>query len=340
VQERRAEDFLAEVARAYYEQDLTQEQVAAQFGVSRSQVSRYLREARELHIVQIRIVPPESRDREAEAELRALFPHLREVLVPAAFSTAPTTVRRTVARAAARLVERVVRPGSTVCFGAGQTLAETVELLGHRPLGNVTVAQAMGNAGHEGLRIDYDAIARRAAAAFDGRAFQMNAPAILGPGARAADLEASNRSIRDALRLARSADLYVLGVGSMSGDEIYVKTGLITLDELDLLGRQGAVGDICGNFYDIAGRSVHEPFRDRIVGIRLEDLRKAPLALACAGGEEKVPAILGALNGRLVNALVTDEHTARGVLELAGERRRRTAGPRRKAMEAARGGGS
>ena len=82
MQERRAEDFLAEVARAYYEQDLTQEQVAAQFGVSRSQVSRYLREARELHIVQIRIVPPESRDREAEAELRALFPHLRGAETP------------------------------------------------------------------------------------------------------------------------------------------------------------------------------------------------------------------------------------------------------------------
>ena len=174
MQGRRTEDFLAELARAYYEQALTQEQVATQFGISRSQVSRYLQQARDLEIVQVRIVAPESRDRDAEAKDLDRFPHLREV-VTAAFSTSPMTLRRAVARTAARLVERFVNPGSTVCFGAGRTLAELVDLLARRPLGNVAVVQAMGNAGHEGLKIDYNAIAQHAAAAFDGRAYQINA---------------------------------------------------------------------------------------------------------------------------------------------------------------------
>jgi DNA-binding transcriptional regulator LsrR (DeoR family) len=341
VQDRRTEDLLAEIARAYYERELTQEQVAAQFGVSRSQVSRYLRDARAQEIVQIRIVAPESRHGSIESALRERFPHLLEVIVPAAFSTSTVTIRRAIARAGARLVDRLVRPGSTVCFGAGTTLAELVEMLRRHPRRNVTVVQAMGNAGHEGLRIDYNAIAQRAAAAFDGRAIQINAPAILGPGARAVDLAASNRNIGDAVRVARSADLYVLGVGSLTGDEIYVETGLISLEELDLLRRDGAVGDICGNFYDIAGRQVSSPFRDRLVGIRIEDLRRAQRVVALAGGAEKVPAIFGALNGRLVNALVTDEHTARGVLELGRERdRRKTAAPNGAATEASAGGGS
>lgn len=321
----RSEDFLAELARAYYELDLTQEQVASQFGISRSQVSRYLTEARRREIVQIRIVAPGSRDEAAEAELRARYPHLRELVVAAAFGAGAGTIRQTVARAAARLVDRLVKPGATVCSGAGRTLAALVDLLTPRPIRNVTVVQAMGNAGHQGLDIDYHAVAQRAAAAYDARALQINAPAIIGPGLRAADLEAANPPIRAALLQARRADLHVLGIGSITGDQIYVETGLITPAELEQLAADGAVGDLCGNFFDIAGRPLGSPFGDRVVGIGLADLKRAPLVLGVGGGPEKVAAITGALNGRFVNALVTDEHTARGVLELSRSRGRRTA---------------
>ncbi len=322
MQDRRSDDFVAEIARAYYERDLTQQRVAEQFGISRSQISRYLQEARERDIVQIRIVAPETRDADAERRLRSRFPHLREVVVAAVFSDHPLVARRSVARASARLLGGLVKPGATVCFGAGRTLAEMVGLLEPGDSGGVTIVQAMGNAGHEGLDIDYNAIAGAAAAAFAGRSVQINAPAILGRGASAADLEASSPQIRDALAIARSADVYVLGVGSMASDEIYVTTGLISLEELGQVGAEGAVGDLCGNFFDIDGRPHPGPFEERIVGIRLSDLRRAPLVIGCVAGSEKVPAIVGALTGRFVNTLVTDEHTAHGVLELLEERDR------------------
>ena len=49
---------LADVARQYYLEDLTQEQIARGMGVSRSQVSRMLKVARERGIVEIRIHHP------------------------------------------------------------------------------------------------------------------------------------------------------------------------------------------------------------------------------------------------------------------------------------------
>jgi deoxyribonucleoside regulator len=317
-----SDDFLADVARAYYERHLTQEEVAIQFGVSRSQVSRYLQEAHARDIVQIRIVPAGARDGDAEDALRELFPHLTEVIVARVFGDGPDLVRWTVARAAARLLDRSVSSAMTVCFGAGRTLANTVELLSPDRASDVTVVQAMGNAGHEGLAIDYNAIASVAATAFGGRAYQINAPAILGPGMGAGELEGSNPQIRESLRLARSADLYVLGIGSILGDVIYVQTGLMTYDDLATLKAAGAVGDICGNFFDARGRPCPAPFQDRLVGIRLQDLRRAPTVVACVAGPEKVPALAGALTGRLVNVLVTDEQTARGMLELLGPKRR------------------
>jgi deoxyribonucleoside regulator len=309
--------LLAEVARAYYEQELTQEQIAREFGVSRSQVSRYLTEARHRGVVQIRIVAPEARNREVEGLLKKRFPHLQQVVVASVFTDRDSSIRMAVARAGARLVEQLVTANSVVCFGAGRTLAHLVQLLSPVHLRDVSVVQAMGNAGHQGLEIDYNAIAQAAAAALGGRAYQINAPAILGPGASAAELEASSPQLAEALRLARSADLYVIGIGTLSLDEIYVSTGLIKESDLRALQREGAVGDICGNFFDSNGRPRPGSFQNRVVGVRLEDLRRARLALACAGGEDKSAAMYGALVGRWINGLVTDEFTARNVLDRA-----------------------
>ena len=310
---------MVEIAQAYYDRNLTQQEIAGMFGISRSQISRYLQEARERDIVQIRVLRPGARVVALENALRQHFPHLGQAIVAAAFSDDDTMRRRAAAREAARLLERVVRPNSTVCFGAGRTLAETVNLLRPRRLRDVTVVQALGNAGHEALEIDYNAVASAAAAAFGGRAVQINAPALLGREMRSTDLEASNPQIREAIAIARAADVFMVGIGSLSGDEIYVQTGLVSVDELREARAAGAVGDICGNFFDIAGRPRPGPFVGRAVGIRLSDLSAAPLAIGCASGEEKVASIVGALNGRYLNVMVTDELTATGVLESIGD---------------------
>lgn len=305
-----------DLARAYYEDGLTQEQVAARFSVSRSRVSRYLQEARDRDIVQIRVVSPASRAVDLEGALRARHPHLREVRVAAVFSHDPEVVRNAVGRTGAALVEGLLRPGMTVCVGAGRTLSTMVGLLPPRVVPGLVVAPATGNAGHEGWDIDYSGVAATLARVVGGVARRINAPAMVGPGASAADLASSNPQIRDAIAIARAADLFLLGLGSVRGDEIFVRTGLISLDELAAVRSAGAVGDVCGSFFDASGIEVAGPFRDRIVGIGIDDLRRAPMVVACAGGLDKVPAIAGAITGGFVSALVTDEHTARGVLEL------------------------
>lgn len=316
VQASRHEELLADLARAYYEDGMTQEQVATQFHLSRTRVSRYLQDARDRDIVQIRIVAPGSRERDLEQALMARYPRLRDVRVAVAFSGEEPVIRRAVARAGAAVVDRLVHPGMTVCVGAGRTLSTLVGLLSRRPVAGLVVAPATGNAGHTGWDIDYAGVAAAFASAYGGTAHRINAPAMVGPGASASGLEAGNPQIRDAVAIARSADLHVLGLGSLTGDEIFVRTGLISLDELAAVRSAGAVGDVCGDFFDAAGSEVTGPFRDRNVGVHLDDLRRAPAVVVCAGGTDKVPAIAGALQGGFVSTLVTDEHAARGVLEL------------------------
>ena len=53
---------LVEVARMYYEQDRTQGEIAAHYGISRPMVSKLLKEARDTGIVTIRIQAPQIRE--------------------------------------------------------------------------------------------------------------------------------------------------------------------------------------------------------------------------------------------------------------------------------------
>jgi DNA-binding transcriptional regulator LsrR (DeoR family) len=308
------DEFLIEIARAYYERDLTQTQIGQLYGLSRSQVSRYLSAARDEGIVQIRIAARLEDDHGVEGSLRRAFPRLREVAVARAFNPDPLYTRRAVATAAARLFGRLIGPGMTICVGAGRTMALAAEGLAPRPTPGLVVVPATGNAGHTALESDYSAVAQSVADRLGGVAHRINAPALVGPGSSAAELVRANPQIEHALRLARHADLYLVSLGSLGDDEIFVETGTISSSELMLVRGEGAVGDLCGNFFDADGQPVGKPFRDRVVGISLDDVRRGSLVVACAAGEEKAPAIVGALRGGFVGGLVTDEATARRVL--------------------------
>ena len=77
-----------------------------------------------------------------------------------------------------------------------------------------------------------------------------------------------------------------------------------------MLNEAGAVGEISFRFYDKDGRPVETPLNERVLGISMEDLKKADRVMALAGGESKTQAIAGALKLGMIDVLVTDKFTA------------------------------
>jgi len=61
--------LLYKIARAYYDDSLTQQQIADRFGLSRVKISRLLREAREDKVVQISIASPPGSNADLERQL-------------------------------------------------------------------------------------------------------------------------------------------------------------------------------------------------------------------------------------------------------------------------------
>jgi len=315
--------LLMEIARAYYLENRNQSEIARSAGVTRSQISRYLKEVRERGIVQIRIVEPDHQFDDLRASLKRAFPGLKHVVIAPSFREDLESTREIVGRYAANFLRDAVRPGQKLVFGCGRTLRSVAAALLPRRVAGLSVVQAMGNLGHDAHGIDYNEITRAAAHPFEARPYFISSPAILGVGSgNAKDLIAANPTIRDVLDMARTGDVYVVGVGSLQSDQLYVQVGMIQQEEIDAL-KGKAVGDICGRFFDQSGRERDSSFASRIIGIQLEDLRRARLSLGVACGSDKVAPIIGALRGGFINAIVSDEKTIAEVLAQAAEKPRR-----------------
>ena len=156
---------------------------------------------------------------------------------------------------------------------------------------------------------------RRLARVVGGQALLLPAPGAAGtPEAR--DAFYDDPYVSQTLALARQANLAFMGVGAPRADSILVQEGnIVSWPELEALMRQGAVGDINLRYYDAEGQSVPSDLDERVIGLTLDEIRAIDTVVGVAGGAAKLQAIQGALQGQLVDVLVTDHVTAQQLLQ-------------------------
>ena len=308
--------LLAQVASLYYEQGLTQEQVARRLDISRSGISRLLKEARREGIVEIRVRHPSPTVASLETKLRNRF-GLQSACVLANGTRDADMVLRGVGALAAEQTRGLLRSGMVLGIGWGRALYEIVNAFRPVSVGHVDVVQIMGGIGGLNPHIDGAELARRLAEALGGQFHYLHAPFVVEDVAVCEAL-LRQRELRRVMDMGRCADLVLVGIGSMHPDVSgLVRAGFLTRSELLAIARSGAVGDICGQYIDIHGRICDLELHRRTIGIDPLSLRKAKCVLAMAAWREKAPAILGALRGGFVDILITDDAAAQEVLRLA-----------------------
>lgn len=310
-------DLLVRVAHGYYVEDKHQSQIAAELGLSTATISRLLSRAREEGIVRISIVRPQARNGELEAALCQQF-GLREAVVatlPAGL-TDDESVRRSLGLAAAPRVDALIRPGAVVGIGRGRTLAALAEAL--QPLATprqISVVQLLGEYGVQHSPIRTAEITRLMAESYSGLSYYLNAPAQVEDQAVA---EALLRApgISEVVAVYDRLDLALVGIGPVRGSPLEASQ-LLGAEALAQLEAAGAVGELCGHYYDDAGQLVDDAYSGCAVGIDWRQLRRCPCIVAVAAGSNKAAALRALATARLVHVLVTDELTARLILEPA-----------------------
>jgi deoxyribonucleoside regulator len=308
-------ELLAQVASLYYEEHLTQDEIARRVGTSRSTISRMIQEAREEGLVEITIHYPWKTVSELEEALLSRF-HLRQARVLLGRDQSDEGILRGLGVLAAQYIESNLAKTAILGISWGMAVYSTVRALGPRRRPPITVVQMVGAIGQGDPLIDGPELARLLASVYGGEYRYLHAPLIV-EGARAREVLLEEPRIQETLSLARRADLALVGIGAPYAEvSSLLRAGYTDQRALVQLQAQGVVGDVCARHYDAQGSELDVDLNWRVVGIELAALHEIKQVIGVAGGETKAAAILGALRGGHVNVLVTDDETAKRVLAL------------------------
>lgn len=306
-------DLLMRVAWMYHVEGRTQEAVAAAFQISRARVIRLLQQAVEDGLVRVHLSGAHFNCVEVAEDLKATF-GLKDAVVAPTPSNADN-LKETLGKAGALYLQRTLADGMTIATAWGTTLLEVARALQPQKLTSVSVVMMLGGLSRNLPALNPNDIARRVAESVNGRMFSLFAPALVDdPKLR--DLLMSDSNVKAPLDLVRASQVALIGVGTTGPNATLLETGVLSDFEMQALQAKGAVGDILARFFDADGQPVDSALNGRVVGLELEEVRRIPTTVLVAGGESKVRAILGALRGGYVTNVITDEASARRLLEL------------------------
>jgi DNA-binding transcriptional regulator LsrR (DeoR family) len=310
--------LIIRIAWLYFKKGLTQQKISEMLDISRMQVQRSISKSKQYGIVRIEISDPLTSCLELEDELKQHFSLLDAVVTPSPQNE--HDVKSTLGNAAAEYLLRKVGDNQVIGVGWGTTLSEMIKFTHRKTLSSSHVVSLIGGWTKKMEESPYE-VADKLANSLNVPCYYISAPALADtPESR--EVITSEKSVNHSLKMAKNANLAILGIGDGGEDCSLVKAGFLSLEEVRRLQSIGTIGEICGQFYDQDGNPTASGFRDRLIGVDLDELKRIKMVIGVAGGENKQLAILGTLRGGYVNVLITDENTAKGVLRLeSGEKR-------------------
>jgi DNA-binding transcriptional regulator LsrR (DeoR family) len=272
----------------YYQEGLTQEEIAGRIHLTRSMVSRMLTEARQQGIIEFRIHRPLSFDHEIETGLVEQF-HLEGAHVVAIQNEADERLLGQLGTATANVLVSYLTSDTVLGLAWGTSIRATVDAFEVEDSIPLKIVQLAG-AGDSRIK-DYDghALMQRMVQKLGGEGFYMNAPIIVEKPEIARSL-LSSKTISDTVSMIKRCDIALLGIGSTNPRySTFYQSGYFSLEDMNRLRAEGAVGNVCGIHFTIDGEITSHDFQSRLVTI----------------------------GGGFINVMVTDSFTARGVLRLA-----------------------
>jgi DNA-binding transcriptional regulator LsrR (DeoR family) len=307
-----SDDNLRLVARLYYVDGLGQAEVARFARVSQAKVSRLLALARERGLVRITVADYDPRRRDLEDRLRTRCGLQTAIVIKAGGGGEGADLRRTVGHFGAAAVADLITPQTVVALAGGRTLHAVVHHLASAPAKTPTVVQAMGSVDPNASVFDAQEIGRVMVQRLGGTFLSLNTPAFF-PDKRTRDTLLALEQVRSVHEHLGRARMALVGLGTLT-NSVFVERGPLDAAMLRELERAGAVGEVCGRFFDARGRECATAWRDRVISVQLSQLRKIPLVIAIVSGTDRTAAIEAAIRGQLIKALVIDEAGATALL--------------------------
>lgn len=309
------EELAYQAAVMYYVNEETMSAIAHHLDVSRSTVSRLLRDARELGLVQIVLSPPQDAPSHEARELNRRF-GVQAHIVPVPASANSIRSSQAVAGVAGVLVSTLVEDHSSIGVAWGNTLSSLGAYLVPKRTSDSTVVQLNGAVNSRNVSLPYaGSIMDCFVESFGCTPVHYPVPAFFDhPETRTAMWrESSVQAVRD---LQKRCDVAIFGVGTMHGTNVsHVYTGgFFDNDELEDLDAAGVVGDICTVMMRADGTWQDLAINQRASGPTPDDLANISRRVCVVSDESKVTATLAALRAGVATDLVLSNKSAEAIL--------------------------
>ena len=295
-----------EAATLYYEKKYTQQEVADLMKLSRQTVSKLLGDAIKENIVEITIHDPKQSCSDLEQLLLQRFPLSSAVVCPV--SGKSDALRQiTAVKAAANYITPLLEQGNLkIAVSWGRTIKALIDQMPPiRTTGNL-VFPLFGATDVEDSCFSSNEIARDLADKLCS-AVQYAWFPYLTENEQDYFLLKNTGYYKKIHTLWEQIDIALVGIGNPNVVSLFSNMIHFPLDSSQI------AGDITTHFFDKEGQ-ITELYQHKLCA-DVENIKHAKQTIAIACGNEKIGAITGALNTGLLDVLITDEHTARQLIE-------------------------
>ena len=311
--------LLAELAKAYYIDDVSKVDIAKAFGISRFQVARLLAQARASGVVTIEVHDPRlPRSNREQALANALGIETARIVVldehdddlrAERFGAAVLTAMR-----------EAIRPGMTVGISWSRTLDQAARFLpALPPCSLVQLTGAFEVAGSGTLSRMLMQLDRRAGV----QTYPLYAPLVVDHRSTAKDVR-RQPVVADALAHAEALDLALVAVGAWLPGESAVWEK-VPADIRRACTQAGAVAEFAGTFLNSHGAVVSTPLDGRVIAVGFPQLYAAHHVIGFAHGPRRAAAVRAAAASGAFTSMIVDSTLASAVLAGGPPRRTRPA---------------
>jgi len=304
------EKLLPKIAHLYYLEDMNQDKIAEKFNINRVRVSRYLKKAREMNIVEIKVHYSKESYQELERLIENRY-NLKECIVIPTHEN-PQGIFRELAMSLTGVLHRILKDGDSIGVNWGLTLKEVIALMDSLKRVDIKVVPICGGLGRIDRGIHTNSIAKSLADVFGGISYVINAPAILD-SKKTREVLMQDSNTKEIFELLKGLSCAVFSFSDLGPESSYVKYGLISTEEIEYLRSRSIVGDVNLDFLNMKGEHVPNRIYDRVIALPISEIKKIQNVVGIAFGVRKSEIARAVLRGNILDVLIIDRELAEAV---------------------------
>ena len=314
--------IILKAAYLYYLKDKSQNEIADVLNISVPTVSRLIKKAKEEKIVEFVIRDPYLDCIDLEEKLKKEFKLKDVVIAPLVVeknfqNDLEDNLKKLVALEGARYLQRIITENDVLGISWGQTMYYLIHYLNPCQKVNGKFVTMHGSISSLKPDLDVRTLVSRTSMVFGGKNYSLMAEALLSNAETAASIK-KEKYVKKVYEMFDKITISISGMGSLYPqlDSLICHSDYLTAEEIKNLQKHNVVGDIVLRFFDQNGEECDTDFKDRTIGIELEQFKQIETKISVVSGDVKTHTVLAALKGGFIDVLVTDYSLGKSILQL------------------------